>query len=88
LPSALELLLLLPEAQTFDYVSVSLNIILFDIIEESSSLTNKLQQTATGMMILLMRLKMLCQVFNPGAQKSNLDFRRTGILFVKPIICN
>jgi hypothetical protein len=47
LPSALELLLLLPEAQTFDYVSVTLNIILFDVIEKSSSLTNKLQQTAT-----------------------------------------
>jgi hypothetical protein len=46
LPSALEWIVLLPEAQTFDYVSVAFHIICFDVIEQSSSLSNKLQQAA------------------------------------------
>jgi hypothetical protein len=46
LPSALEWIVLLPEAQTFDYVSVAFHIICFDIIQQSSPLTDKFQQAA------------------------------------------
>jgi len=86
LPSALEWLLLFPEAQTFDYVPITLNIIFLDVIEQPSPLPDEFQKTAPGMMIFLMRLEMLRQIFNSCAQKSNLYFRGPGILFVQPVV--
>jgi hypothetical protein len=86
LPSALEWIVLLPEAQTLDYVSVAFHIVFFDIIQQSSSLADQLQQAAPGMVIFLVRLEMLGQVFDSRAQKGNLHLGRTGILLVKTVI--
>jgi hypothetical protein len=86
LPSALEWLVLFPETQTLDYISVAFHIIFFDIIQQSSSLADQLQQTAPGMVIFLVRLEMLGQIFDPRAQQGNLYFGRTGILLVKPVV--
>jgi len=80
--------LLFSEAQTFDYISVSLNIIISDVIEQSSSLTNQLQKPATGMMILLMGFEMFGQIFNSGAQKSDLHLWRPCIFVMYPVILN
>jgi hypothetical protein len=87
-PSALEILVLLPETQTLDYVSVAFHIIFFDIIQQSSSLADQLQQTAPGVVIFLVRLEMLGQIFDSRAQQGNLYFGRAGILFVKPVVFN
>jgi hypothetical protein len=58
LPFALDFFLF-PEAKTFNYISVSFNVAFFDIVKKSSSLANQLQQTPSGMMIFLMRFKMI-----------------------------
>jgi hypothetical protein len=50
---------LLSEIQTFDNVSVSLDIILFDVVEKSSSLADQLKQTTARMMIFFVRFEML-----------------------------
>ena len=86
LSSALEWVILLPEAQTLDYGSITLHIICFDVIEQSSSLADQLQQAAPGVVIFLVRLEMLGQIFDSRAQQGNLYFGRTGILLVKTVI--
>jgi len=79
---------LFPESQTFDYISVTFNIIIFNVVEQSSSLTYQLQKAAAGMMILFVRFKMLGQIFDPCTEQGNLNFGRTRILFMQSIFSN
>jgi hypothetical protein len=79
-------LLLLPETKTPDYRPVALDVLLLHIIEKPASLADQLEQSPTGMMILLVRLEMLRQVLDPGAQQGYLNLRRAGILLVQLVI--
>jgi hypothetical protein len=56
-------------------VSVTLDILLFQIIEKPPPLPDKFQKTPAGMVILLVLFEMLRQIGYPGTEESNLDFR-------------
>jgi hypothetical protein len=50
-----------------------------EISEKPASLTDELQQSSAGVMILLMHLKVRCELVDPLGKKSHLHFGRTGI---------
>ena len=76
------MLRLFSDTQTLNNGSVSLDVLLLDVIQKPASLSNELQEASAGMMILLVHLEMLRQVFNSTAQKRNLYLRRSRIRLV------
>ena len=69
-------------SECFDNRAITLDILLDQIVKQAATLTDHLQQTATGVMVLLVRFKMLGQVRDPFRQKCNLYFRGPGITFM------
>jgi hypothetical protein len=67
---------------------VAFGIGLSQVIEQAATPAHHHEKTAPGGMIFLMGLKMLRQFANPGAQDGNLNFRRTSIMVVSPVLFN
>ena len=66
---------LLSEFQLLDQCTVTLEILLLQIVKKSSSLTNHLQKASSGMMILLVALQMSGKLTDSLGQKCDLNFR-------------
>ena len=62
------------------------NILLVQVCQQATTMTNHLQKTAAGMMILLVGLQMFGECSNAFRKNRNLYFRRTGVAFVAGII--
>ena len=73
---------LLTQAQLGDNGAVTLDIGLLQVGQQVAAMTNHLQQTTTGMMVLLVNLQMFVQVVDSLGQYSDLYFGRTGVAFV------
>jgi hypothetical protein len=69
----------------FDHNLITFDVGFFQVIEQTTSLTNNLQQSAAGMMIFFVGPKVFGQVSDPLGEQSDLDFRGTGItlMFLK-----
>ena len=78
LPSSFQIVLL-AQTQLGNDGAVTLDILLLEIVEKVSSLTDHLQQTAAGVMILLVDLHMLGQIVDPLGQDCDLYLGGTGI---------
>jgi hypothetical protein len=59
--------------------AVLLQILFLQIIEETATLPNHLQQPLSGMMILGMHLEMLGQILDPIGEQGDLHHGRTGV---------
>jgi hypothetical protein len=70
---------LTPQTECFDNRTVTLNIVAFNVIEQSATLTDQHQQSPTGVVIFFMHFQMLGQVGYPMGEKTDLDFRGPGI---------
>jgi hypothetical protein len=79
---------LLADAMFLNDGFVAFGIALSQVIEQAATPTHHHEQTAPGGMVFLMRLEMLRQLANPGAQDGNLNFRRTSIMVVSPVLFN
>ncbi len=66
---------LLPNAEFLNNDSVPLNIGLFKVIQEPAPLTDEFQEPTSRMMILFVHFEVIGQIFDPIAQKGNLDLR-------------
>ncbi len=66
---------LLSNTEFLDDVPVSVNAFPFEVIEQSSSLSNQFQQAAPGVMVLFMGLKMFGQIGDAGAEQRHLHLR-------------
>ena len=78
---------LLPsQAERLYEAPVFLEIVLLEIIQESTPLAYELQEPPAGMEVLLVHLEMLRQVVDPFRQQGNLNIRRTGIAFMPFIL--
>ncbi len=58
---------------------VAFSVLAIQVIKETPALRDELQQTTTGMIVLLVVLEMFGQVLDAFGKYSNLDFRRSGI---------
>ncbi len=63
------------QAQALDQCLVTRGIFLLEIAEQAATLVDHHQQTAAGVMILLVHLEMLGQVVDAGGEQRHLDFR-------------
>ena len=79
------LLKLLTNTQLGNYCTITLDILLLQIVQKISSVTNHLQQTTAGVVILLVNLDVFGQFVDPLGEDSDLYFRRTGILLVQTV---
>jgi hypothetical protein len=56
-----------------------LNVLLGDVVEETTTLADHEHQTATRVVIALMHLEVFSQMCDPLRQERNLDIRRTSV---------
>ena len=78
--------LLLTDVKLFDDRTISLDILLCEISEKISSVTDDLQKTSAGMMILRVILKMLVKFVDTLGKNGYLNLRRTGISLMSRIL--
>ena len=76
------------DAKALDKSLVALGIAIFQVTEQFSTARHHAQQTAPGMVIFFVRLKMLRQLRNTLTQKGNLDLWRARIRFMDPVFAN
>ena len=70
---------LFTDIELLNQSTVSIDVLGFQIIQETASLTDHLVKTAAGMVILLVVLQMLGEFLNPCGKESYLYFGGTGI---------
>jgi hypothetical protein len=71
------------DPEFLDDDSVSFDVFLLQIVEQSSSLTDNLQQTSAAVMIFFMDLEMFRQIGDPFGEDGYLHFRRSRIIVVQ-----
>ena len=79
------LLKLLSNVELFDDRTIAVDVYLGQVVQKISSVTNHLQQTATGVMIIGVLLQMLGQLIDPSGQDRDLDLGRTSVCIVQLI---
>ena len=77
--------ILLTDSELSDYCTVTLDIFLLKVVEKVTSSSDHLEESASGMMILLMVLEMFGEVSDPLCENSDLNFGRTGIIFAETV---
>lgn len=77
---------LLSQAELADDRAVTLDVVLLQVVQQTSSVTNHLLQTAAAVEILLVSLEVLGQVSNAVGQDSNLYFGGTCVALVSSIL--
>jgi hypothetical protein len=70
---------LLANAELADYVAIAIRIVRLQVVQQAAALADQHEQATPRGMILLMRLEVLGQFGDAGAQNRNLNFRRSGI---------
>jgi hypothetical protein len=79
---------LFTNTERLDDSPVALDIALFQVIQQMTSLTNQLQKASPRVVVLLVGLEMLRQVRNAIAEQRDLHFRRTRVVVVLPKALN
>ena len=79
---------LLTQTELLDDRAVTLDIVLLEVCEEVSSVTDHLEKAATAVVVLVVRLHVFSQVVDTVGQKCDLYFGRTGIAFVNSVLFN
>ena len=74
---------LFADAELVDDRSVTIDVDFLEVVEKVSSLTDHLEQAATAVVVVLVRLEMLGQLRDAGSEDSDLNFGRTGVGLVK-----
>jgi hypothetical protein len=74
--------LLSAQSEFFDKCAVTFNVLVFQVREQFAALTDHFKQTATGMMILLVRPQVVGKVHNVFRKDSDLYFRGACIGFM------
>ena len=73
---------LLSQTQLFDDCTVAIDVLLLQVAQKVSSVTDHLQHTAAGVVILGVLLEVLIQFVDTSGQNRDLYFGGTGIGFV------
>lgn len=79
---------LLTDVQSTDDFSIAFFVLAAQVVEETTTLANKLEKTATSRMIFFKDFEMLSQLIDTACQKSDLNFRRASICAVTLEVLN
>jgi hypothetical protein len=77
--------LLFSQAKLLDQSPITVDVFVFQVVQEAAPLTHQLDQSPTGMMVLGMDLEMIRQVSDALAQDGYLNFRGAGVGVVQPV---
>jgi hypothetical protein len=77
---------LLSDAQSVDDRPIARIVHVTKIVQQPATPSDELQQTTPGMVVLLMEFEVLRQIADPVRQDRDLDFRRTGIAVMLPVL--
>ena len=67
--------ILLTKSELRDQCTVSLDVILLEILEQASSLTDHLQKSSSGVVILRILLQVLCKLSDSLGKNRDLNLR-------------
>lgn len=73
--------ILLANTELLDDRTVSLNVVLHEVVEQAATLAYQLQQTAPGGVVVLVFAEVLRKVVDAGRENGNLHFGRPGIIW-------
>ena len=76
---------LLPQAQLGDADTIPFDVGLFQVSQQVAAVTNHLQQTPAGVVVMGMHLEVLLQIVDALGENSDLHFGRTGVGFMEPV---
>ena len=76
---------LLSDAELFNNCSVTGNILLHKVVEKVTSVTNHLEKTAAGMMVLVVVLEMFVESVDSVGKNRDLHLGRSGIGFMSAV---
>ena len=85
LPSNTELL---TETELLYDSTVSVDVLLLELTEEVTSVTNHLEKTSSGVVILLVDLQMFGKVVDSLGENCDLNLRRTSIVLACFVSCD
>ena len=74
--------LLLANTEFVDYVLITLGIVVFEVVQQATTLADHHQETAAGGVILLVRFEVVGQFPDAFAQHRDLDLRAAGVVIV------
>ena len=77
---------LFSQIQTGNDLSVSFDVLGFDVVQKSASLSDHFQKAAAGMVILRIRLQMRVEVVDTLRQKRDLHFGRPRVAVVSLVL--
>jgi hypothetical protein len=78
---------LLAQAEFLDKGAITIVIGLGDVLQQTASLSNHLEQAAPGGVILLVVLKVFGQVKDSRGEDGHLYFNRAGVFAVSLVVC-
>jgi hypothetical protein len=67
---------------------VALGIVFFEVVEQATPLADQHEKTAARTMVFQVRFEVVCQLTNPFAQQSDLDFWTARIGGVRSVLIN
>lgn len=80
--------LLLSDAELCDAGSVTLDVLVHEVIEQTAALTDHKKQAVAAVVILLVNLQMLGELIDALGQDGNLHLGRTGVGFMGAVGLN
>ena len=78
--------ILLTDTQLGDQSTVTVDILLCQIVQHLAALTDHHQQTTAGVVVMLVHAQVIGQLVDASGQDSDLDFGRTGVAFVSCVL--
>lgn len=78
--------MLLPDTQLFDNATIPLDIAVDQVIEETTTLTDELEEAAPRRMVFRMQLQVLGELVDALRKDGDLDFRCAGVVLVLAVL--
>jgi hypothetical protein len=76
------------ESQRFDDGPVALNVVVFNVVEQTSPTADQHEQSAAGVVVLGVDLQMLGEILDAMGQQTDLYLRATGVAVMQLILFN
>ena len=74
---------LFSKSKGLDYFPVPVDVFVFQVVQQPSSLSHEFEQSPSGMVIFSVDFEMLVQMIDALGEKRNLDLRRSRIRVVE-----
>jgi hypothetical protein len=77
---------LVPESEFLDDLPVAFDVCTLEVVEQTTTLADHLEQATAAVMVLFVGAKVLGQVIDAFGENRNLNASRSGVGLVRPIL--